>query len=175
MEPAALDLGEVALPPVPAAAQQLLQLGIVPLRVRYEGKAPTAHDWPNARVSAKDVPLQFSGLCNLGAVLGERSAGLVDIDLDWPEAEQLARRLLPKSWAFGRVDGGSFRLRHVMVRSPGAATARFDAPAERHSRNDGRRIVELLSTGTQVVVPPSIHESGQALTWYVRPDEAPLA
>ncbi|MEA3638735.1 MAG: bifunctional DNA primase/polymerase [Lamprobacter sp.] len=90
------------LPPIAQAAADLVQLGIVPLRVKHRGKAPTANAWQQtAMPSMDDVPRQFAGQCNLGALLGAPSADLVDVDLDWPEAGQLAAKLLPASWCYG--------------------------------------------------------------------------
>lgn len=173
----ALDIQPTApLPPIPAAAAELARLGIVPLRVN--GKAPTANAWQQSTLpAAADVPLQFAGQCNIGALLGTPSNGITDVDLDWSETELLAPPLLPMpSWAFGRTDdAGQFHLRHILFRCHGAATAHFDAPPALYPTKKGRRIIEVLSTGKQVVVPPSIHkETGQQLRWQQAPADMPL-
>lgn len=165
------------LPPIAQAAADLVQLRIVPLRVKHKGKAPTANAWQQTSMPAlDDVPRQFAGQCNLGALLGTPSADLVDVDLDWPEAGQLAPKLLPVSWCYGRDDeAGVFQLRHILLRCPGIAKTTFDAPARLHRSKQGRRIVEILATGQQAVVPPSIHETGQQLRWQQAPSDGPLA
>jgi len=163
--------------PIAQAAADLVRLGIVPLRVTHKGKAPTANAWQLTTMpSLDDVPRQFAGQCNLGALLGTPSADLVDIDIDWPEAGQLAPKLLPASWCYGRDDqAGAFQLRHILLRCPGISKTAFNAPARLHRTKQGRRIIEILSTGQQVVVPPSVHPSGQPLRWHYAPDAHPLA
>lgn len=47
-------------------------------------------------------------------------------------------------------------------------------PPALYPQAKGRRVVEILATGAQVVVPPSIHESGQPLQWQDAPDAAAL-
>jgi len=154
-----------------------VELGIVPLRVKHKGKAPTANAWQQTSMpSMDDVPRQFAGQCNLGALLGRPSADLVDVDLDWPEAGQLAPKLLPTSWCYGRDDqAGLFLLRHILLRCSGISKTSFDAPARLHPAKQGRCIAEILATGQQAVVPPSIHNTGQQLRWQQAPTDHPLA
>ena len=173
----ALNLATTApLPPIAQAAADLVQLGIVPLRVKHACKASTATAWQTTRLpSLDDVRRQFAGPCNLGALLGRPCGDLVDVDLDWPEAGQLAPQLLPASWCYGRDDAaGGFLLRHILLRCPGIGKIGFDAPAGLHPAK-GRRIIEILATGQQVVVPPSLHRTGQQLRWHQAPADRPLA
>lgn len=84
---------------------------------------------------------------NIGLPLGVQS-GLVavDIDTDDPEIMAVLDRVLPVS-PWKRVGAkGSVRI----YRFNGETTRRF------HSK-DGRSICEILSSGTQIVLPPSIH------------------
>lgn len=164
-------------PPIVAAALDLHHRGIWPIRVAHQAKAPTATEWQNQRLAAGDIPLAFSGPCNMGAILGEPSQHLVDVDLDWPEAATLAPELLPQSWAFGRRDaGGAFLLRHVLMHCPGIATTKFRAPvALANGTEKNRTVAEIRSTGAQTVLPPSVHESGAVLEWQHAPDTCPLA
>ncbi|MFW6340718.1 MAG: DUF3987 domain-containing protein, partial [Wenzhouxiangella sp.] len=141
----------------------------MPIRIQHQGKRPTAHAWQDSTLpAAADLPRIFAGQCNLGALMGRPSADLIDVDLDWPEAGQLAPQLLPSSWSFGREG----QVRHILYRCPDTCKTTFDAPAGLH---DDRRIVEVLSTGQQLVMPPSIHPSGQPLHWHQAPADYPLA
>lgn len=173
--PVQVALDFAATPPpgtMATAAAELLRLGLVPLRVTYRSKVPTATAWPDMRPSLADVPYLFAGQCNLGILMGEPSGGIVSLDCDWPEAGSIAGALVPKSWRFGR--GDPFNLRHILLRTPGAVSAAFDAPAGLYTQARGRRIIEILATGKQVVVPPSLHASGELLRWDLAPG-APLA
>ena len=67
-------------------------------------KSPTGDEWQRLRITENDLPRFFcGGPRNVGVLLGEPSNGLVDVDLDVPEAELLADEFLPKTPAeFGR-------------------------------------------------------------------------
>lgn len=92
----------------------------------------------------------------VGVVLGEASGGLTDIDLDAPEALELADAFLPTTAAtFGRA---SKPRSHRIFVTPGARTARF-------ADGDRRAIVELRAAGAQTVFPPSCHPSGERIEW----------
>ena len=158
-------------------AQNYLHHGISPLPLPHRSKAPIIAEWQKLRPTQETLPELFdNNPANIGALLGDASAGLTDIDLDWSEAAQLARLLLPKSWAFGRRDDNQkLLLRHVLIKCPGAGTVKFDAPTSVAGKGEPRRIVELLSTGTQVVLPGSRHPEGALIEWLFSPDETPLA
>jgi Bifunctional DNA primase/polymerase, N-terminal len=89
---------------------------------------------------------------NVGIILGEPSGWLVDVDLDCPEAIELADQFLPPTPAItGRPSAPRSHRWYIAV---GAVT-------EKHSALDGSMIVELRSTGTQTVVGPSVHPAGE--------------
>lgn len=159
--------------PVVDAANQLLRLGIVPVRDVFKSKAATSSGWQHSRPTLEALPAMFAGQCNLALLLGEPSGGLVDLDLDWPEAGPIAAALVPDSWRFGR--GVPFKLRHILLRSPGAVSATFDVPAKLNGARKGRRILEVLATGKKVTCPPSVHPSGEAIEWETSPHGSPVA
>jgi len=108
-----MAIAESNVEPMVDAAKQLTDYGIVPIPLN--GKIPREKQWQRSDLAnPNSLPERFQGDANLGAVLGRSSGGLVDVDLDWPEAGDLAPHLLPDSWSFGR-DG---MLRHVMLRCP---------------------------------------------------------
>ncbi|GAA4443307.1 bifunctional DNA primase/polymerase [Novipirellula rosea] len=123
----------------------------VPLRPR--SKSPVRNDWPNIRIEADDVKTHFSTKDNVGLILGEPSGWIVDVDLDCPEAIEIADQYLPPTPAItGRASAARSHRWYIAI---GATTAKHTDP------NDGSMIVELRSTGTQTVVGPSIHPNGE--------------
>lgn len=129
--------------------------------VPYRRKAPTLTGWPTLRLDAGDLEQHFNGRpSNLGVLLGAPSGGLVDVDLDAPEAVALAPRFLPPTNSrFGRA---SKRRSHwLYLADPLVPTEKFedttgDAPA---------MLVEIRTTGCQTVFPGSVHESGEPVEW----------
>src|SRR5262245_39282902 len=91
---------------VRAAASEYLRRGIMPIPVPRigDGKAARQQGWPNLRPTEADLDQLFPAneALNIGLVLGEASGGLVDIDLDQPEAVLAAPMLLPPTgWISG--------------------------------------------------------------------------
>lgn len=97
---------------------------------------------------------------NVGILLGDPSGGLVDIDLDCPEAVKLAPLFLPAgAWEFARASGDR---RHYLYTSPGTKTTRV-----LHSK------IELRSTNLFTMAPPSVHKSGERVDWCCTPGTGP--
>ena len=94
-------------------------------------------------------------------MLGQKSGGLVDIDLDSPEAIHLARILFDDLPSFGRLTS---RESHRIARCndlPQNAKVMRLCWAE-----SSDVLLELRATGGQTVFPPSIHEStGELIEW----------
>ncbi|MBB3205089.1 hypothetical protein FHS27_000856 [Rhodopirellula rubra] len=132
----------------------------VPLRPR--SKSPARRDWTNLRLKPEVFPEQG----NIGIILGEPSAWLVDVDLDCDEAIELADSYLPPTPAItGRPSAQRSHRWYIAV---GATTEKHTDPS------DGSMIVELRSTGTQTVVGPSIHPDGETYeTLYGEPATVP--
>ncbi|QDV62630.1 bifunctional DNA primase/polymerase [Crateriforma conspicua] len=119
----------------------------VPLKPN--SKSPSRRDWTSLRLQ----PEVFPEGCNIGLILGEPSGWLVDVDLDCPEAIELADQYLPPTPA---VTGRPSSPRsHRWYVATGATTDKHTDPT------DGSMIVELRSTGGQTVVGPSIHPDGE--------------
>ncbi|TWU62287.1 bifunctional DNA primase/polymerase [Crateriforma conspicua] len=119
----------------------------VPLKPK--SKSPSRRDWTSLRLE----PDVFPDRCNIGLILGEPSGWLVDVDLDCPEAIELADQYLPLTPAItGRPSSPKS---HRWYIAAGATTDKHTDPT------DGSMIVELRSTGGQTVVGPSIHPDGE--------------
>lgn len=126
--------------------------------IPHRSKKPRIPDWPQFRLTENDLGSHFNDQPqNIGVLLGEPSAWLIDVDLDQQRAIELAPEYLPPTAAvFGR--SGKPRS-HWLYRTLGpVATKKFK------SKSAGM-IVELRSTGTQTVFPPSTHESGEPIEW----------
>ncbi len=134
-------------------------------------KPSSAGGWQNLRLTLEQLMPLLSEESNLGVLLGGASNGLVDVDLDCVEATILADLFLPTTWVFGRPS----KLRsHWLYTAVGLKTEKFqfidesvDAPA---------MVLELRSTGGQTVFPPSIHATGEQISWADDSDatDAPL-
>jgi putative DNA primase/helicase len=140
------------------AAQQYFQRGWAVIPVPRRSKNPGFKGWERLRLSTECLQSLFNGSPkNIGVLLGEPSGWLIDIDMDHPRAVELAPKYLPPTSAvFGRLSNPRSHWLY-RVKSP-VATKKF------RSKSAGM-IVELRSTGGQTVFPPSVHESGEDVTW----------
>jgi hypothetical protein len=127
-------------------------------------KKPVLKEWQALRLDDTSVGQHFNGEPqNLGLLLGEASDGLVDADLDCREAVILADRFLPDTAVkFGRKSTGAS---HWIWRVVGPrATVKFQ-DAEKGPDGERAMLVELRADGCQTIVPPSIHPSGERVTF----------
>src|SRR5437899_2975451 len=85
-----------------AAARSYIQRGWAPVPIPHREKGPRLRDWQKLRLTEDDLPTYFSDRNNVGLLLGKPSGGLVDVDLDTPEAVAVALALLPTT---GRIHG----------------------------------------------------------------------
>jgi hypothetical protein len=135
-----------------AAARLYLSRGYLPVPLPIGEKAPRLRGWTKLRLSEEDLPRHFNGTCNIGLLLGEPSGWLVDVDMDCPEAVELAPEYLPPT---GAMSGRASSPRsHWWYICPGVRTKKHTLPDTKQS------IVEVRSTGAQTVVGPSTHPSG---------------
>jgi len=104
----------------------------------------------------KMSPRYWTNGQNIGLLCGEPSGGRVDVDFDSEEAVSIAGRFLPPSLTSGRE---SRPHSHWWYVSPGAEGCDW-------KDTDGRKLVELRSTGRQSLVAPSIHPGGERYVWH---------
>ncbi len=150
------------------AARRYLARGWVPVPILRGEKGPHFEGWPIFRPKEAELPRYFPPGSNIGLLLGERSGGLVDVDLDSPEAIAIAPTFLPKT---GLVHGRANKARshYWYLVGPVPKSMRFNAPL------DGKCLVELRSTGQQTLVPPSVHPSAETIQWDLEGEPARLA
>jgi len=134
-----------------------LRQGWQPIPIPLGSKAPRTKNWQQIRLSEDGVDLHFNSDSNLGILLGEASGGIVDVDLDARQAVNLADAFLPST---NRIHGRRSKPRsHRWYRSPDIKRP------QKFVDVDGTCLVEIRTEGQQTLVPPSIHPSGEALTW----------
>ena len=165
-------LRHLAVGTVRDAARAYLAAGLSPLRLRPRDRRPLDTNWTTHSPvqSEQDVDLHFDEDSNIGLILGTPSNGLIDVDLDWPQARQLADAVLgdfrmPASgrassrrshrWAFCSDPG---RVKKWVLLPNEAAALGID-PKEHHACC----IVELRGNGGQTMVAPSVHPTGEVV------------
>jgi hypothetical protein len=150
---AALFWIERAFLPVPAKFRS---------KKAYNPGDPEGRKWQDLRITAETAPQYFnSSTQNIGVFLGD-DYGSADVDLDCLEAVSTASHFLPDTgMKFGRA---SKPASHWFYRiDPPIPSEKFTDPT------DGTTLLELRcrkkdgSIGHQTVVPPSVHESGEAI------------
>jgi len=140
----------------------------VPLRL--VGKSPDCmgKGW-NQRTLEHASP-KFKDDDNIGILLGEQSGDLVRLDADyeampgvtdilWPEPTLgFGRKSSPRSGRLirSKVKSRDFTLPKSMKDHPGLPL---------HNGEPSLAVFQILSTGKQTMVPPSIHPSGETLVW----------
>lgn len=139
-------------------AYEYLKRKIALIRIAPQSKRPLEKDWTTRFYTDLEAASVFVDH-NIGAVLGRASGWLTDIDLDCPEAVQLARYILPPTpWVFGRKSAPKS---HYMYLVRDSKTVKFQSPLK-----DGGMLLEIRSDGAQTVMPGSVHTSGESINFY---------
>jgi hypothetical protein len=129
-------------------AESWLRLGIQPVPLKAKSKQPKSRKgWNKLLVTRDTIQDFFAPGDNIGGLWGEPSGWIIDVDLDWEEAAEVAPVFLPETFVYGRRSRPST---HYLYRCEGIAT--FKRRSDKHES-----IVEIRSTGSQSVLPPSIH------------------
>src|SRR5262245_36650609 len=160
------------------AAYWYFDRGELPTPLKPRSKVPIFDAWQSLKTERADLDRLFprGTKRNIGLRLGEPSRGLLDGDLDCPEAIVTGRHLLPRT---GRIGGRrSAPLSHYFYVSddpPAKASEAFKDPLR------GDKLCELRSTGGQTMVCPSVWvddenpDHTEAVVWERCGDPAPLA
>lgn len=160
----------MALLPTPRRSKKVLESAIEykrkgwqPLPVPFQSKNP-GFSWNTFTANENELPLHFKeSRQNIGVILGTRSNGLTDVDLDSPEAVKAADYFLPSTGAiFGRASKP--RSHRIYI---------SDFPKiEKFSLSAKENIVEIRSNGGQTIFPPSVHEGGETIYWSLENEPA---
>ncbi len=152
--------------PVYEAVREYLHRGYAVVPIPHGKKQPIIEGWQKLRLTEAKLPRHFNGQPqNVGLLLGKPSGHLVDVDLDCQEARALAHWLPNTDMVSGRPGSPSS---HRFYRAEGIKTKKYtDLPiGSAPDGDDSRRmLIELRSTGTQTLVPPSVHPSGEPIRW----------
>ncbi len=154
------------LNPLLTAARGYLGLGLVPIRLGNLSKVPPGkHDANTVTADNAATLLTYANL-NLGLRLGADGGGLVDFDLDWPEARRIGAKLLYALPRFGRSGApGS----HYLFLCPGFdKTVKFDIPelkgVDGLPDEHATCVLEVRGKG-HTMAPPSVHPNGEVVEW----------
>ena len=132
-------------------AEYWLEKNVYTVPLRSRSKRPKALDWPHLRLVHSDLEAgAFKPGDNIGALWGEASDHATDIDLDMEEAVAVAEHILPETFIYGRT-GKEYS--HYVYRVMGAETKKWQT-------QELGTIVEIRSTGSQSVIPPSKYPDG---------------
>jgi hypothetical protein len=155
------------------AARAYSRRGWAVLPVPRRSKNPGFHGWQQRRFTETDLPRYFSGDGNIGVRPGADSNWMVDVDLDCPEAIELADLYLPETAAvFGRA---SKPRSHRLYVARGATFEKFSDPfrlGPEYQGNEKACLLELRSDTAaggkvQTIFPPSAHDdSGELIEWH---------
>jgi len=128
-------------------ARDWLELGIKPVPIWPAQKKPKGTSWQKLRLTKKTIPEYFKDNDNVGGLWGKPSGWIVDVDLDDEHAADVAEFLLPRTLVYGRESRPET---HFLYICKGVKTHKWRGPNK-------ETIVEVRSTGSQSVLPPSIH------------------
>jgi Bifunctional DNA primase/polymerase, N-terminal len=158
-------------------ARAYLARGWHPIPIPFGLKGPGTKKWQNVTITPENVSQHFNGRDqNIGVQLGPKSGGLCDVDLDCPEAIQLAHHFLPKTGAvFGRQSKpSSHHLFQVEDPEPESVI--------KHVDENGGVLLELRlgakpGKGVQTMFPGSRHPEGEPVEWVTNgePELVPFA
>ncbi len=156
------------------AAREYIRRGWAPIPVPHRSKNPGRDGWPQERHTLDDVDRVFNRTDNVGVLVGEPSGGLVDIDLDAPEAIAAAPYFLPATdMRHGRPTKVTSHWWFVLTDELSLRRIPFEDPARKDEPGKKCMLVELRASGSQTVVPPSIHDlTGEPIEWEAFGDPA---
>jgi putative DNA primase/helicase len=139
------------------AVLNYMRAGYAPIPVPSGTKAPRIRGWQTLRIDENEVDKLFAEPTNVGLLLGKPSGGLIDVDLDAPEALRSAPKFLPSTeMVHGRSGKPSSHYWYV---------TQSGVPPKKFLDVDGTSLLEIRSIGQQTVVAPSIHPSGDRIRW----------
>jgi hypothetical protein len=156
------------------AASEYLARGWKVVPVPKGGKKPVIDDWYTvcAQKAERDLSDLFRNGENIGVLLGEASNGLIDIDIDAPEALVFADEYLSDTHlVHGRTSKPRSHRWYVVPEM--RETKQFRAPNKKMLIEiRGGRLPNQKEEGKsfQTIVPPSVHESGERIEWVENDD-----
>lgn len=134
---------------------------LIPLRAGADSKKPRDDKYAEKNYTLAELT------SNIGLIVDQEH---VDVDLDWPETQQLARLFPDTDCRFGR--GSPFRARHLVYRAKIDKPIDFKLPKVSGYSLEGEHAYMVLQLRTScggepyhVMIPPSFHPKGEQLDW----------
>lgn len=159
---------------VAQAAQEYLYRGWEVLLLPFGEKRPKV-PWKKPRKwSSAEIADTFSGKANIGLALGNRSGGLADIDFDCLQAAAFGSILLSNLPAFGRPSAPDSHRVAICDLDKSRYVYKVPDTVVQRSPLERATIVEIRGSGHQTMVPPSVHPSGERVTWTSEPAAVPV-
>jgi hypothetical protein len=150
-------------------AKEYLRRGWHPIPIPHRSKNPNFSGWQTFETTEAELPKHFNGAAqNIGVLLGSKSNGVTDLDLDSIEAVKTADYFHAATEAeFGRA---SKPRSHRIYNCDEEIYEKFNNPFLMASPDEAIRktacILELRGkAGIQTVFPGSTHESGEPVEW----------
>lgn len=143
--------------PFHEVADDLTNRGLVIIPLKEQSKIPLIRDWTNTTNEQSKQFINQQGNFNVGLVLGKPS-GIIALDFD-NNIEGLHQKIL-------KVCGQS----DVVKKGQKGGTIFFKYNGEKSFKwkKNGEMVLELLSDGTQTVIPPSIHPKTKKPYYYTK-------
>lgn len=138
------------------AAKELICKGYAVTPVKGKTKEGKLAGWPNKVILESEVEQLFLPEDNLAIILGEKSEGLTDVDIDHPLAKCFTDLLPATDMIHGRPGNP---VSHYWYR------AKSPIKAKKFAGPNGKVLIEIRSDGGMTMVPPSIHPDGDQLQW----------
>ena len=155
------------------AALYYLKHRLAPIPVPSGSKAPILSGWPSLRLTEATVSDYFPAgrQLNVGLLTGRLNGdagGEVVVDIDCMEALRAADLILPETGRIAGRPGNPRSHRHYRVKNaPAKAHDKYKDPIQGDAPDQRAVLVELLSTGAQVIAPPSVHDTtGETYMWH---------
>lgn len=150
---------------------QYLAMDIYPIPVGVRSKVPIGDGWQNQRLTVDDLDEKFSNGQNIGIMPGIPPAYLFDLDADCREVLQLIQLLPPPPTdrVFGHSPSKPFSHFEYLVGESFTGAKFCDTRNELNPKTGKMHyptMIEYRGAAQQVVAPPSIHESGEPITWH---------
>lgn len=136
--------------PFHSVAGNLISKGLIILPLRVNEKAPLVSNWTSFTLEQSKEYLNKQQLFNAGLLLGE-ATGIVALDFD-NNVDGLHQKILKVCGQSDVVKKGA---------KGGTIFFRYNGEKSKKWKRNGEMVLELLSTGTQTVIPPSIHPGTQ--------------
>jgi putative DNA primase/helicase len=158
---------------IAAAARAYKARGWNPVPLRRATKAPIETAWQHSTIPDDQIDAIFTPDRNIGVTTGQRSYNMLDVDLDHPIVAKMAGLFLPRTGSiFGRPGKpGSHQIFYGYHDAAKYTAAKQDVPDKFPHRSfalpgpPSQMLVEIRGDGNQTMFPPSIHPSGEPVSW----------